>query len=248
MKSVLLYPIGKTDAVRFAVSVLHKEGIPIIDHPAPEITHLLLDVPAFSADGSLRCGTDIGIHLERLPQSIIVAGGNLDHPALREYRTVDFLRDETYLSSNAAITAECALQVTAPLLKTTFAETSALVIGWGRIGKCLAKLLKGFGADVTVAARSSKDRAMLSALGYRTVDYSTPPEQYRLIINTVPAPIFSKEIPLCKDCVKIDLASTPGLLGEDVVHARGLPGIYAPESSGRLIANTFLRLCKEGLT
>ena len=46
--------------------------------------------------------------------------------------------------------------------------------------------------------------------------------------------------------MKIDLASEKGLGGEDVIWARGLPGIHAPESSGRLIAETCLRLGMEG--
>ena len=245
MNSVLLYPIGTTQAVRHAVSLLHKKGIPLIDHPAPEITHLLLDVPSFTADGSLRSGGAVEHHLERLPQDITVVGGNLQYPALSGYRTVDFLQDPLYLSRNAAITADCAIRVAAQTLKTTFADTPVLVIGWGRIGKCLAKMLKNLGCDVAVAARKESDRAMLIALGYRAVNYDTSLKPYRLIINTVPAPVFSREITLCANCVKIELASSPGLTGEDVISAKGLPGIHTPESSGRLIAETFLRLCKE---
>jgi hypothetical protein len=43
--------------------------------------------------------------------------------------------------------------------------------------------------------------------------------------------------------VKIELASSPGLEGDDVIEALGLPGKYAPETSGKLIARTILRLC-----
>ena len=245
MKSMLVYPIGSTAAVRFAVGLLHKEGVPIIDHPAPEVTHLLLDVPAFGADGQLRGGGDVENILQMLPPDITVAGGNLDHQALAGYKRLDFLQDPGYLAENAAITADCALQVAAPLLKTTFRDTPTLVIGWGRIGKCLAQMLKSLGAPVTAAARKEADRAMLRALGYGAVDMSAPLSPYRLIFNTAPEEVFSREIQDCRDCVKIDLASRKGLAGEDVVWARGLPGIYAPESSGRLIAETFLRKSKE---
>ena len=48
-------------------------------------------------------------------------------------------------------------------------------------------------------------------------------------------------------CIKIELASAPGIECEDVVIARGLPGSYAPISSGRLIAETILKRCKEDL-
>lgn len=241
MKPILLYPIGTTEAIRYAVSQLHKEGIPIIDHPAPEVTHLLLDIPAFAQDRTLRGGGTLQHYLERLPPETVVVGGNLNHPGLAEHRTVDFLSDESYLAQNAAITAHCALKVAAPLLKSTFADIKVLVIGWGRIGKHLAKLLRALGASVTVAARSEKDRAMLHSLGYIAVDYSAPPPPCSLVFNTVPS---TYEGSFSGDCIKIDLASRPGLTGEGIVSARGLPGIYAPESSGALIAKTFLRLCK----
>ncbi len=242
MKRKLLYPVGSTEALRTAVSILHKEGVPLIDHPAPEITHLLLDVPSFAPDGSLRGGGDVERVLERLPTEVIVVGGSLNHPALQNHRTVDFLQDQSYLADNAVITAHCALSVAAPLLKTTLTDTSVLVIGWGRIGKCLAKLLNGIGADVTVAARKETDRAMLRALGYQAVDLSGPLSPYGLIFSTVPAPIFTGK---STNGIQIDLASKRGLSGKDVIWARGLPGIHAPESSGRCIAETFLRLCKE---
>lgn len=245
MKSMLVYPLGATEAVRFAAILLHKAGISLIDHPAPEITHLLLDVPSFSSDGKLRCGEDVKKVLERLPPKTVVVGGNLQHDALLNHRAVDFLKDESYLAMNAAITADCALQVAAPLLKTTFAETPTLVIGWGRIGKCLARLLRDLGTDVTVAARREESRAALRSLGYRAVDMTAPLSSYRLIINTAPEEVFSGEIEEVKNCVKIDLASRRGLRGEDVVLARGLPGIYAPVSSGRLVAETFIKLCRE---
>ena len=50
-------------------------------------------------------------------------------------------------------------------LVNRLADCKVLVIGWGRIGKCLAALLKGLEADVTVVARKETDRAILHALG-----------------------------------------------------------------------------------
>lgn len=243
MDNMLVYPIGNTPAAQYAAKFLHKAGIALVDHPAPEVTHLLLDVPSFGADGQLRGGGDVEKILQMLPPKITVVGGNLNHPSLGEYQTVDFLQDAEYLAVNAAITADCAMRVAAPLLTRTFADTPTLIIGWGRIGKCLGKLLKSIGADVTIAARKESDRAMLRALGYRAVEISAPLDGYRLIFNTAPELVANeKQLAVCHSCVKIDLASKRGLAGEDVVWARGLPGIHAPESSGKLIADTFIRL------
>lgn len=241
MKPMLIYPAAATEAVRYAVLNLHKEGIRTIDHPAPEITHLLLDVPSFASDGKPRNGTKLETILERIPPDVTVVGGNLDHPALSGYKVMDLLKDEYYWAQNAAITADCALRVATPLLKTTFRDTPTLILGWGRIGKCLANLLRGTGAQVIVAARKETDRAMLNALGYEAVDFSHLPSFCKLVFNTVPGQDFG-DFP---NCVKIDLASQKSLTGEDVVWARGLPGTMVPESSGNLIAKTILRLCKE---
>ena len=244
MKPILVYPVVSTEAAIHASQILSKEGIPTIDHPAPEISHLLLDVPSFAPDGKLRDNRTIESILERIPTDVTVVGGNLNHPALTGYRKADLLRDEPYLARNAAITADCALQVAAPLLKTTFRDTPTLILGWGRIGKCLAEMLKSLGTPVTVAARKEGDQAMLKAFGYGAVDYTALPADCQLVFNTVPGQHFKAP----SNCVKIDLASQKSLSGDDVVWARGLPGIYAPESSGNLIAETFLRLRKEEIS
>lgn len=185
-----------------------------------------------------------------LPQSITVAGGNLQHPALQSYRTFDFLQDPYFLAQNAAITAECALKVAAPLLKTTLVETPTLILGWGRIGKCLGQILRELHCPVTIASRKESDLAMIQALGYDTIplhDISTHHSRYRLIFNTVPAPVLDGTS-ISDNCIKIELASVNGINAHDTVIARGLPGTYAPESSGKLIAQTFYRLWKEQST
>ena len=241
MNKFLIYPVGSSQSCRYAADFLQKHGANLTDHPTPEITHLLLDVPSFGNDGMLRSGSDLSRILEMLPQYITVIGGGLEHPALEGYRQMDLLKDEMYLAKNAAITAECALQVAAGSMTTTFAGTPVLVIGWGRIGKCLARLLKALGAHVTVAARKSADRAMLEALGYKAADPACIEGSFSVIFNTAPAPVLD-----CPQGINIDLASCRGLAGRDVIWARGLPGIHAPESSGQLIADTVLRLIREG--
>ncbi len=244
MESILIYPAGDTLANRYAADCLKASGIPVIDHPSPEVTHLLLDVPSFDPKGFLRSGGAIETILAMLPPDVVVVGGNLQHQALTEYRVMDLLQNPAYVAENAAITADCALRVAAERLPIVFGECPTLVIGWGRIGKCLGKMLKALGVQVTVCARKAADRAMLTALGYEAVDTGAMVErlpQYRLIFNTAPEEVVPREaLHRCASCLKIDLASQRGLAGEDVIWARGLPGIHAPESSGRLIARTII--------
>ena len=249
MTKPLIYPAGSTEACRFAADCLTAKKISLVDHPTPEVTHLLLDVPSFADMGILRSGEDIRKILSMLPSDITVIGGNLNDLSLFTYQKLDLLKCQRYLAVNAAITADCALRVAAPLLKTTFTDTPTLILGWGRIGKCLGQLLNAMGASVTIAARKESDRAMAEALGFDAVDYLNIEghlSKMGLIFNTVPEMVLSAEqLSACRNCVKIDLASKPGIEGKDVVIARGLPGKYAPESSGRLIAQTILQHFKE---
>jgi len=245
----LLYPAGVTESCRMAAEQLKNTVFSLTDHPTPEITHILLDIPSFSNAGLLRDGSDPMELLRRLPVSATIVGGNLKHQSVASRKTIDLLTDPEFLAGNAAITAECALRSAAPYLTTTYADSPALILGWGRIGKCLARLLSGLAASVTVAARNPRDRAMLKALGYGAVDFPEVPEiasRFRILFNTVPVLPFTEDaLAACRNCVKIDLASSPGMDGWDAVSARGLPGKYAPETTGKLIANTILRIIRE---
>ena len=247
MNGITFYLPGGTAALAAAGQFLTERGINTVDAPTAQVTHLLLPVPSFAPDGSLKGGGDVVHILDRLPKTVTVMGGNLRHPALKDRKTVDFLLDEGYLAENAAITADCAIRIVQGNLPVVLKGCPILIVGWGRIGKCLAAMLKDMGADVTVAARKERDPAMLHALGYRTED----PQylrfglmRYRVICNTVPAPVLSREQTAhCRpDCVKIDLASEPGIDADDAIWARGLPGRDAPESAGLLIAKTAIRL------
>jgi dipicolinate synthase subunit A len=135
------------------------------------------------------------------------------------------------------------MALAAERLDTTFRDCRCLIIGWGRIGKCLADVMKGLDAAVTVAVRNIRDRAILEALGYQTVAVSQiDPTAYDLIFNTAPELL----LPNCKGtALKIDLASKPGITGEDVIWARGLPGKMAPAAAGKQMARRILYYCKE---
>ena len=244
-----IYIAGGTAACQIAGRYLADLGFPITDTASEDVGHVILDVPSFGPGGQLRMGGSVDNLLQALPSDVTIYGGNLAHPSLAEHRTVDFLQDPTYLAENAWITAECALDVALPYLPVTLRRCPTLIVGWGRIGKCLGKLLQAIGADVTIAARKESDRAMLQALGYKTANTETIENlaPFRLVFNTAPAPVISAQVAqTCgENCILIELASRDGIDHENVIVARGLPGIHMPESSGILIAETFLRYYKE---
>lgn len=236
-----VYCAGVTPAVHHARKYLEANGITITDSPDWNTKHLLLDVPSFRP--GLWTENSFDTLLSSLSNDITVWGGNLNHSILDSYRTIDLLKDETYLLENAHITADCTIPIAESLLKTPWCETSALIIGWGRITRFLSCKLKDLGCNVTISSRSLEHRAHATALGFRTTESGSPAQFYHLIINTAPAHILSASEDTAS--VYLDLASVRGIIGEKVVWARGLPGKYAPERSGKLIANTVLRLSKE---
>lgn len=241
----IFYSTGNTDALVHAIRVLHNAGVEFVPCPDRQVTHLLLPVPSFEADGRIKGGGSLEALLWQLPPDVTVIGGGLARPELVGYQTVDLLQDAAYVAENAAITAYCAIELAAQKLPVVWQDCPVLVIGWGRIGKHLARALDRLGAKVTVAARKEADRAMLQSMGYVAQDIGDMvPQEHRLIFNTVPQLL----LPSCPgSAVKIDLASQPGIGGSDVIWARGLPGKCAPESSGALIAKTVLvQLQKEG--
>ena len=247
MNGIYIFPAGYSAAGSQACSYLSARGFQIVGDAAPDVTHLMLPVPSFESDGRIRGGGILEHILADLPEDITVVGGNLHHPALDGYHKLDLLQDADYVAKNAAITADCAIRLAGKELPVIWKDCRVLILGWGRIGKCLAAQLKAMEAKVIVSARKAADRAMIKALGMEGIDTAQPESELphcRVIFNTIPQPVLTQEqTALCQPgCLLVDLASQAGIAGKNVIHARGLPGKDAPESSGMLIARTMIRM------
>lgn len=245
MEPLTIFPGSSNAPIQYAASILQAQGWQIAEYPNDLVTHLLLPIPSIDQDGYIKGSIhDLSQLLQLLPENICVIGGNLNHTVIPQTQIIDLLKDEAYLAKNAALTAHCALKAVSRHIEYTFQNLPVLVIGWGRIGKCLARLLRLLDANVTVAARKESDRAMLQALGYRSCSISqlsTDASQFDLIFNTVPHPVLHATA--CHPSALLaELASSPGILGDGVIDARGLPGKEAPKSSGELIGKTILRI------
>ena len=249
MEDLTIFSAGSTKAVQYAADILSEKGINIAYEPCDAVTSVLLDVPSMGPDKKLRSDKELRELISAVPGDAVFVGGGLDHPLLEDRKKYDLLKKEGYLKENARITAYCALHIIGAALPITLEDCPVLVIGWGRIGKVLTSLLVRVGAHVTVASRDIRSIASLAKLGINAVlTDMADPQKYRLILNTAPAPVLNEEaLNSCANSVKIDLASVKGLAGENVIWARGLPGQYAPESSGKLIARYVLDCLKEDI-
>ena len=162
---------------------------------------------------------------------------------------IDYYAAEEVLLANAALTAEAAVGLAIQSTPFALAEEPVLVLGAGRIGQLLALRLKALGARVTVAARRAESLALCRGMGVAAGLYEDLPyHRFRLILNTVPAPVLPLEQPP-KGAILIELASSPGGFDPAAAEARGLcplaapglPGRYSPETAAAVIGNYILK-------
>lgn len=172
--------------------------------------------------------------------------------------SADLLQRDDLAVLNSVPTAEGALQIAMEELPYTIRGLRTVVCGMGRVGSTLARLMQRVGADVTVAARSSRDFAICEAEGLKSCTYShlrrILPEAL-LVYNTVPALIFNRELLDCmnREALLIDLASMPG--GTDfeyaaqrrirTIHALSLPGKVAPAGAAQIIQKVIYNILHE---
>lgn len=145
---------------------------------------------------------------------------------------IDILKYEELTILNAIPTAEGAIQLAMEESKITIHNSKCLVMGFGRIGKILAKMLEGMGAKVYCEARKKTDIAFIKAYGYNAIELKELKQflkEFDFIFNTIPYVILDKSYlnEIDKECIIIDLASKPG--GVDFVEAqnKGLKAKWA---------------------
>lgn len=169
----------------------------------------------------------------------------------------DYYQREDFLIPNALLTAEGAVSIALKEYGKSIFSSRCLVVGFGRIGKTLAKLLKNMGAKVTVSARSVKDVSLAKISGFETTNVSKINEKadFDLIFNTVPALVLNEDVLgyLSSARMIIDLASSPGgtdklaveELGIKLIPALGIPGKCFPEAAGEIIADVIYKMIEE---
>ncbi len=171
---------------------------------------------------------------------------------------IDVMKREELAVLNTISTAEGAIELAISNTNRILHGSQVLILGFGRIGKVLAKKMQGLSAIVTCAARKDDDLAWIKAYGYRYININTIGEnlsQYDIIMNTVPHMILNEEKLqyIKEDCLLIDLASKPGGIDPNAVKERklqliwalALPGKVAPITTAEFIKDTIYNILKE---
>lgn len=171
---------------------------------------------------------------------------------------IDLLKREELTVLNTISTAEGTIQLAMEETQRTIHGSKILVMGFGRVGKVLAKMLSGIGADVSCEARKDSDIAWIKAYGYTPVHLSELENklgEYDIIINTIPFLILDENRLnyIKKDCTIIDLSSNPGGVDRKAareknlkaIWALSLPGKVAPLTSAQFMQETLYHILKE---
>lgn len=161
---------------------------------------------------------------------------------------IDVMKLEELTVLNAIPTAEGAIQIAMEKSLITLHNSKCLVLGFGRIGKILSKMLLGIGADVYCEARKQQDIAWIESYGYKAIHLNHLNESlsnFDFIFNTIPHVVLDKQnLNLVKkECLLIDLASKPGgidfeeanKIGLNNEWALALPGKVAPKTAAKYI-------------
>lgn len=229
---------------------------------------VLLPFPLEAGDGKLNAplaAEPIALEtvFSAIPPQTPVLAGKCSQQALalakgERLTLFDYGQREELQVNNAIPSAEGAIGLAMEALPRTLHGARALVVGYGRIGKVLARMLVGLGSSVTVSARKEADLAWIAINGFEavhTAELENCLGAFDVVFNTVPAMVLpgARLAMLRPDCVVIDLASQPG--GTDfaaaaelkirAIHALGLPGKVAPKSAGIAVAETALTILRE---
>lgn len=170
-----------------------------------------------------------------------------------------FERDDVAIY-NSIPTTEGTIMMAIQHTDFTIHGSTIAVLGLGRVGMTTARTFQAMGAKVKVGARKSEDIARIIEMGLTPFHFNELVHVMRdvdICVNTVPHPILTASVlaAMPVHTLIIDLASKPG--GTDFRYAekRGikallapsLPGIVAPKTAGRILANALSQLIEEDL-
>ncbi len=171
---------------------------------------------------------------------------------------IDIMKREELAVLNTISTAEGTIEIIIANTNKIIHGSKVLILGFGRIGKVLARKLAGLSAKVTCAARKDEDLAWIKAYGHMETNINAIGEnlsEYDVIINTVPHLVLTSEkIKYVKDdCLLVDLASNPGGIDKKaakdknlkLIWALALPGKVAPVTTAEFIKDTVYNILKE---
>lgn len=202
-------------------------------------------------------GTDITFEdfLSVIDKRQMIFCGNIDSSDLENFYS--YYTNESFLLKNSRLTAQGVLRIISDNIEDDFRNIYVAVIGYGRCGRSVCKLLKNCGMNVSSFSRREETITLAEDEGFDaySIEYMAEKiSEFDIIINTVPSNILSKDdmSKLNQNNLYIEIASKPygfDIKNTDVFNfryilAESLPGRFTPVSAGNYIADTVLNLIK----
>ncbi len=219
--------------------------------------HLVfLPIPT-TKDGKIINGSDTEIEkiLEGCGEGTLIVGYKIplnicDCILNSGARYLDLSLDEKFVYDNAVLSAEGALGYILSSFDTSLSDMKIGIVGYGRIGKALFRMISFLGGRARVYTTSEKNAMELSENGYDVSLTVGGVRDFRgldLLVNTAPtnlAPSFKGgKIP--DDMRIIELASGDNFKGvEGVEYLSSIPELMYPVSGGKIYYQAILRFLK----
>lgn len=156
---------------------------------------------------------------------------------------------------NSIPTAEGTIMMAMQHTDYTIHSSRVIVTGFGRVGNTVANKFSALGAKVSVAASSIHDLARITEMGLTAIPLDEVHEHTKtcdILINTIPAKVIKKDSiqQLPSHALIFDLASIPGgtdfeyaeQRGIKAILARSLPGVVAPKTAGKILADVIKQI------
>lgn len=236
-----------------------------------EIDAIILPVAGTSLDGeidtifsneNIRLNENI---LSQTPPHCTVYSG-ITNPYLTEItqkagRKLELLFDRNDVAIyNSIPTVEGILMLVIQNTDFTIHGSKTVILGLGRNGMTISRVFSALGAKVRVGARKAEHIARIEEMGldsFYLENLEHIVKDADIVINTIPHLVVSAKVisKMPHHTLIIDIASKPG--GTDFRYAekRGikailtpsLPGIVAPKTAGKILANVLTELMYEDL-
>ncbi|WP_010630901.1 dipicolinic acid synthetase subunit A [Sporolactobacillus vineae] len=248
-------------AAKVAMDELHPEEIDSLILPVSGTDDQGQIETTFS-NGTIRLTRD---WVEKTPEHCVIYSGiataflnQLTKETKRQVIRL-FERDDVSIY-NSIPTVEGTLMVVIQNTDITIHRARIIVLGLGRTGMSLARAFHALGAQVKVGDREPEHIARATEMGvaaFHLKELEKEVQDNEICINTIPALVLTSRVlsRMPSDSLIVDVASKPG--GTDFRYAKkrgikallvpGLPGLVAPKTAGRIIANVIAELLQDKL-
>jgi len=166
----------------------------------------------------------------------------------KDIEIIDYMQDEEFVQKNAVLTAQAAVSVIFGKTDIAPLESCVLIIGAGRIGCELYKILKAYESNVFLTSRKDE---LIKKEGYldtlKIPDYIS---DFDIVVNTVPHTVIKSDAisKMKGGSFVLDLSSHPhgvdfGTCSKYKIRSYselGLPGRLFPCSAGYAIAQAII--------